>query len=469
MRLTFILSALSFLIATNTYGFESYDDKLRKLSDIDKTFAGLYSDDSGNTVITLSSTNTLFSSRNSASLNKDLTVKSHEEVQQIIDPDLAYALSDFYGRDKLLQEPDFSETAAHAELSNIRATRLGKSVKIRRVKYSFSDLYDWYQTVKFKILSKKYVYGTDIDEKNNKLAIFIKEGKFKINKKKIKKIMKRHGIPKDAYSIQTSDPVSFNVDLRDQITPIPGGPQIFRRISPTRSSVCSTGFAGTINGQRGIITAAHCTIAQGIPNDGTAFFQGSGSINTFIGDSTIESQRVNAGCPSSRTACYNSDAAFIPLPANVQSQTSILKTRTLNSIPVDLNLKISGRKTWYNLLIFGQTAVGDKAYKTGRTTGTTSGTVTNTCINVNLTSGVRLNCHTRVASDTAARFSDGGDSGAAVVGSINGTDFWNYTYTHGRYAKILGLNVASNSSGTLAFFSPIDSIIQDLGTITNFR
>ena len=74
----------------------------------------------------------------------------------------------------------------------------------------------------------------------------------------------------------------------------------------------------------------------------------------------------------------------------------------------------------------------------------------------------------RVTSGSSL-FSRGGDSGAVVLGSLTGgADYWLYTYKHSNAARILGLNFASDRNGSNAYFSPINAVIHDIGTLTNF-
>lgn len=70
-------------------------------------------------------------------------------------------------------------------------------------------------------------------------------------------------------------------------------------------------------------------------------------------------------------------------------------------------------------------------------------------------------------SGNSVSFSIPGDSGAAVLGTIMGGIVWsNYTYNHSIHARILGLNFASDSNNN-SYFSPINSIIQEFGPISN--
>ena len=190
----------------------------------------------------------------------------------------------------------------------------------------------------------------------------------------------------------------------------------------------------------------------------------------------IESHTVNCG---HNQPCFRTDAAFVPLERRVQSREYILKTHKLNDLDnaYDDALTIkTGRNSVWNRLYYPEdlpsdlsnpespVLIGDTVYKTGSATGTTSGVVSNLCVDVRV-DGVVMLCQTHVAPHGDI-FADDGDSGAAVVGSISGTDSFTYfTYQYTRNARLLGLHWGSDSPSGYGWFTPIEAIIEEFGEL----
>ncbi len=469
-----IFTTLLAIQSSSSYAFESYDDQLRKIAEVDNSFAGLYQDGNGNTVVSIVSKSSGEESAKLDAAQSTNILKSYDQVKNILQPNLLEALEVLYGKERFLHEESVGKLNNQAGFSakttpNISVNR---EVRIRPVTFSFADLYDWYQVTKLQIFTVDGVIGADIDEAKNRISVIIST-ETSTDLSHLKEIFKSYGIPVKAYGFEISEPIELNTTLRDETIPLTGGPQIFRRdtANPNLVHICSTGFIADINGQTGMITASHCTELYGLP-DNSVFYQGSyiqGQNSTLIGPATLESQHAGGvNCPASRR-CLNSDSAFIPIPEGLSTSTSVIKTKTLNSSPVNLEPKTGSRRVWSSLFDFGTVVVGDKVYKTGRTTGTTSGVISDTCVDLAINNSIIfLNCHMQVTADTS-QFGDRGDSGSAALGAIGGADTLNYTYNYGKSARILGLYVAGSSGGSIGYFSPINSISQDLGQLSNFR
>lgn len=439
-----------FLIIFNQLALANHDDRLRDLSKKHPEFSGLYydSDDSINVAIKAQ-----YASRSSG---QDVFGLDSSILEDTLGVSLIDSLEQVYGegvlRDSVL-------------VNNIDG--LGESVEkieprlknVLYVSYSFAELYGALRSVEEKISENKGVVSYDIDERGNILAFEAvdKESMNQLNHT-LSGMLER-----SMYKISIAKRPTFQ-NLRARYTPFKGGSQIYYQLG-TSLNICTAGFEGRINNVRGIFSNSHCTIIQGAAGDGTGMRQGNTGSNTWIGDSTLESAAVNANCPAWMT-CYNTDAAFFPMPAGLGSATKILKAKGLNTESIDL--KTTGKKEWTRLYNWGGNGVvGQKVYKTGRTTGTTSGFITNVCVNVNTAWNTRINCTNRVAS-VGARWSAGGDSGSAVVGPLSGgTDYWDYTYNSSNAAQILGLHFAGD--GTNGWYIPFTAIEDELGNITNFK
>lgn len=417
--------------------------------------------------ISISKTNNVNTEDNLNGLSDDEAksisiLTTYSQVEKAIRPDLLEALTYMYGAERFLHKESIDLRNQQAGLTDEQLKLMPKrEVHIRHVTYSFAELHDWYQNIKWKLLNVSGVIGTDIDEVKNNITVIVSTAA-NTNLSSIREIFKSYSIPENAYTFEMSDPIKPSATVMDKITPIKGGPQIYWKdfvSNNWRYHICSAGFIATVNGQKGIVTAAHCTENVGILDD-EQFYQG-GWQTTFLGSNTIESSRMGKNR-------FRSDSAFIPIPSNVSSSTSVVKTQSLNTR--NLNIKTGRARAWTNLFNFGAPAIGDRAYKTGRATGTSSGIIDRVCVNTafwHSGSYISLPCQMRVDGDVYNNCQASGDSGSAVLGSVNGVDSWNHTYNYSRSATLLGIH---HSGGrTHGYFSPLSAIIEDLGQISNFR
>lgn len=433
------------------FAFESYDDQLYKISKENPSFSGFYINKLGDSVI-------LITNRNKLKNNEVVRLKSKHEAKKIIGTQLVSSLEGFYGAHKVLGKDRIKD------LAEIEEREPNKNIIIVKfVRYSFSDLYEWFSKLnkELGVLANISVNYIDIDEVKNQIVLGFTDEKYFLE---LKNYVESFGIPNEAIKIIRSKKILLQSNVKDKFTPVKAGTQIIWS-DLLGYKACTAGFIAEINNQTGLFTNAHCTLLKGVAFDGTIIRQGRVTNNTIIGDSALESSYANSNC-STGGHCYNSDAAFIPIPQGVNVETTIVKTRRLNSSPIDLNLKTGRKSAWTRLHIWENErfSVGDSVYKTGRTSGTTSGTIVGVCVTL-VVDFATINCSSKVVGD-AAVFSLQGDSGSAVLGSImGGKDFGKYTYRRSLNARILGLHFGSD--GTYAYFSPINSIIQEFGAITN--
>ncbi len=446
----------------------NHDQKLRSLAEIEPTFAGLYADKNGNTVVSFA--------RPIPLQHKAFT--SQYALNSVVGVSLANHLSIIYGAQHFLDIEAQAELVRMAGLQHLPQTE--QKVYLKQVKYPFYQLYDWYHGVRNEVFNVKGVITGEIDEVQNKVRIHATD---LASIAKVKKILLAAGLPKDAFIVQISSPISPKANLLDRFIPIKYGSQIFRFDYPGEDpediSECTAGLEIEINGQRGMLTNAHCTIDFGVANDGTQIYQGTLVNKTLLGDSTLESSATQVDCLLGYI-CYNSDAAFIPIPGNVSSEATILKSRYLNSSPTNRELKTGRNSAWSRLFIFDnvQTRVGDTVFKTGITTGTTSGTVTNGCIDVDMNvRGVSILVKCAMRADRHGdRFAGGGDSGSVILGTLigsvegsdsdgglDGVEHWPFMFEHSNAARVVGLLFAGDRIyGEFAYFTPINVVLADL-------
>ncbi len=461
--------ALTILMATTTaLAYENHDDKLKKLSDDFPEFAGVHVEKSGNVVISVKSEKDRLFSANDIEKTPPMTysfTQSIDDAGETLGMPLMERLKNFYGADRFnpnrVNEEDLLKILSK---DLIAAVTTEKYIVVRSVPLSFSELYDMYRGVRTELLDIQGVVGGDISEKNNKITVLIST---EVNLTEIKKLFLYYSIPKMAYELKFTKPITYNASLRDVVSPLNGGLQIRNVHNGIDRGSCSTGFVTSIGGIRGFFTASHCTNLRGIVNDGTVFYQGPNvASGTFVGEPLLESQ-VNQSANCGIRDCWDTDAVFVELEANVSSSEIVLKADSINTGSLVIRTS-GGRKSRWKTLLLPQslippvTTVGDAAFKTGRTTGTTSGDVAAICVDINIGFSDRYLCYNEVDPDGAS-FSAGGDSGSAVLGALNGVEVFPFTYPYSHAARLMGLHVAGN--GTQGFYVPIEAIIAEFGIL----
>ena len=451
------LSIFSVILLSSPAIAANSDDDLRALSAKHPHFAGLHYDRDGNIVISQTSYSPSISEQPASSAGTVNTqTTKHLAVSEVDDDLLLVDLIETYGAGRFLKIPPNAEEEKSSDqltieripnmtLAELKALKEKdtRDLVFRNVKYSFSDLYDWYRGLRDELFSVEGVHVGDIDEVLNKIEVKVYSAEAIDD---VEELFARNNVPGDAFIVvYEKDRITADDTLRDQQTDISGGLQI------TGNGNCTMGPAVEVDGVLGVLTASHCSTFLGIP-DGQQFRH----VNQQLGVTTEETGRL-PNCPGGGgRVCIEADAAFIPYPAGVSGATAVYKTETLNNNDIEIWRNSNGTpRRWNNLYLLGVAAVGDRVYKTGRTTGTSSGDVTAVCADINVGTGFRYLCHTEVTGANASDFATFGDSGAPVVGG----PFTNYSQT--TFAEFLGLHVAGNP--TTDYFSPIAAIEASMG------
>ena len=252
------------------------------------------------------------------------------------------------------------------------------------------------------------------------------------------------GVDADAVDIVETEPIVALATLRERSEDIVGGLQI--RFS---QYLCSLGFPAFRNGQRGFVTASHCSDNQGAV-DGTTYYQPQDQIEGDVIGTEIADPpyvRNSNGCPKGRK-CRLSDANF--------SLSTGQRAVTIGAIarPTGLNsLQIDPANSTFTITGEGTAGVGATANKVGRTTGWTQGRVSNTCVNTGVSgSTIVLLCQTFVTASGV--IVQGGDSGSPVFATTGGSN-----------VTLLGGLWGGNQSGTQFVYSPIANIEAELGAL----
>ncbi len=286
------------------------------------------------------------------------------------------------------------------------------------------------------------VVFTDADETRGRLVVGLRDRR---GEGQVRGRLRALGIDSQSVDIVETEDIVALATLRDRSEDIVGGLQI--RFS---QFLCSLGFPAFRNGQRGFVTASHCSDVQGSV-DGTTYYQPLDQIaNDLIGNEVADPPYVRNrnGCPRGRK-CRVSDSNFSSI-AGPRALTvgAIARTTGLNSLTID------AANPTFTITSEGTAGVGATANKVGRTTGWTRGTVTNTCVNTGVSgTPIVLICQTFVTSTGV--IVGGGDSGSPVFSNPDGSG--NVT--------LLGGLWGGNTSGTQFVYSPIANIEADLGEL----
>jgi hypothetical protein len=408
------------------------DEKLVETAKRIPRFGGMYFDDDGN-----------------------LNVYLVEDVQRLRSEDVKAkrvqiegVLADVLGKEFLTQRGvPRSEQEAKQQLKQPPV------IKIVEGKYNIMELVKWRSGVD-RALEVSGVVFTDLDERNNRLKVGIESA---VSREQIEALLKKHGVPLKAVTIEVTKPIKLHATLRSKIRSMPGGVQIEADTGVWSNSKCTMGFNAIRSNVNGFVTNSHCTATQG-GSDGTDFHQPDDpwwTEGNKVGDEIADPQYFTGGnCPSGRR-CRYSDSAFIDY--TVRRGMDIARTTGWNNG----SLTISSSSP--RLRIVGETSSwidGSELDKIGRTTGWTYGRVNGTCQNMNpKDTNITLFCQYRVnrIPGHTQTMSDHGDSGSPVFRWLGST------------AILSGVMWGGFDDGSAFVFSPMNQIEQELGSLTTFN
>ena len=285
------------------------------------------------------------------------------------------------------------------------------------------------------------VVFTDADETRGRLVVGVAN---RASEGQVRGRLRALGVAGQSVDVVETEEIFALASLRDRSPDIVGGLQI--RFS---QFFCSLGFPAFRNGERGFVTASHCSDRQGTV-DGTTYYQPLNQVaNDLVGTEIADPPYVRngAGCPKGKK-CRLSDANFSRgAGPRALIVGGIARTTGLNSLEID------AASPTFSITGEGVAGVGTTADKVGRTTGWTRGTVTNTCVNTGVSgTSIVLICQTFVTSGGV--IVSGGDSGSPVFRSAGGGN-----------VTLLGGLWGGNGSGTQFVYSPIANIEAELGAL----
>jgi hypothetical protein len=317
-------------------------------------------------------------------------------------------------------------------------------IELREGTYRMEDLIAWYDRIG-RTFSIDEVVFVDLQERTNRLTVGVTTLEVSPD---VEGILEDSDIPREAVEIVEAEfPEVNGHGLNSDIDPTRGGIQIGYRTSSTTVSMCSYGFTGRLNGNRGFITNSHCTAQRGSVTGRTFSNPATGP---QIGQETVDPSYSTCGF-FQNSSCRASDAAFIAFDSGVNGETSVARTqgwagpnsgsgnRSINHGSPRMDVRDYDRYP----------ANGEMVDKVGRTTGWTYGYVQRTCYNTrasNNGSRVRVNGNlVRMTCQYSASYnSSGGDSGSPVF------------HWHGNEVTIMGVHWGSGG-----IFSPLGGIQTD--------
>jgi hypothetical protein len=310
-------------------------------------------------------------------------------------------------------------------------SRLPRTVRVLKARYSFARLERWQNRVTARLLGLPGVVMTDVDDTKNRLTVGVTSGRARSTVRA--RLAKLH-VPREAVRIQAATGLDAQSSLNDFHRPLVGGLQIEfpRQIG---NGFCTLGFNAVRNGVSGYLVNSHCTTIQG-GIEGTIHYQpDQTSPANRIGVEVADPVYFRGGYCFPGLRCRFSDTAFFKRDAGVTaSQGYIAKSDPSPSTGWNGDLyRITGKSN---------AIVGEFVEKVGRTTGRSGATVDRTCGNF-LVNGTNISL---LCQSTAQLFSLGGDSGSPVF-TPSGSD-----------VTVRGEVWGGNASTGETSFSPITSI-----------
>lgn len=409
------------------------DERLMKVAERVPGFGGMYFDENGDLNIYLT---------------EDVRTLAPEAAERR-KAQLEEAIVQVYGRE-FLSQGKVQRTPETQEQEQAAVKR--PELRIQKGNYDVQQLASWRLKVD-RALGVAGVVFTDLDERTNRVKIGIGPD---ATRDQVEAAIKESGVPREAITIEVTQPIYPNASLRDKFRPMPGGVQVEADTGIFAFKICTMGFNATRGSVSGFVTNSHCTTNQGGSN-GTDFHQPNDPLfsGNHVGDEIADPNYFTGGnCPSGRR-CRFSDSAFIDY--TITRGSNIARTTGWN------NGSLTISSTRPRLTIVGELTSwvhGSDLDKIGRTTGWTFGLVSGTCQTTNVSgTDVTLFCQDRVSrlAGQTQKMSDNGDSGSPVFR-------W-----QGTTVLLSGVLWGSPNDGSAFIFSPIDQIEQELGALTTFN
>jgi hypothetical protein len=324
--------------------------------------------------------------------------------------------------------------------------------------YDFAQLSRWYTEMR-PVLGMGGVVSTDIDETRNRLWIGVTAG---TPIDEVQTALDRFGVPREAVSIDVTEPVVPLLTLRERVQPFGGGLQlVFPNPMPGFVSLCTLGFniqrAEPGSSENYFVTNSHCTLNRGTV-ESTPYYQQRVAVldpEQLIGIEVEDPPFLAPQlCPYTAAGyvCRYSDAAVARYETTRTPVRfgSIYRTASFGTGGAAGSLEITGDPDFFAISDERPFPLGGELLdKVGRTTGWTRGPVAATCVDVGVSgTNIAMLCQDFVQAGVA-----GGDSGSPVFQQVGD-----------KYATLYG--ILWGGAGSLYVFSAMENIRLEL---TEFR
>lgn len=266
-------------------------------------------------------------------------------------------------------------------------------------------------------LAEPGVVFTDIDETHNRLRVGVLAGSAPAQ---VQAMLERLGVPLDAVSIETAEPIVPFANLLDSHDPVGAGLQIWHYVPPSTAFICTLGFnvrfPAPNRGNRYLFTNSHCTAQQGAVT-GTIFRQGPLALSTRTVAVEVADPPLFA-CATD-VVCRWSDAALAVYAPDIEVRLGMIyQTTAFGTTDAGSTQTLVPGKAFAIVDEQDYPVGGEIVDKVGRTTGWTRGTVANTCVHVGVANTDPL--VVMLCQDFVAGVSGAGDSGSPVFQPIVG-------------------------------------------------
>jgi len=330
-------------------------------------------------------------------------------------------------------------------------------VRVRPSDYDYRELLHWYETVVTHHLWGPGVRGTDIQEAENRIVIWVADEGVA---ERLRTELAEHPIEPDAVRFEIAEPIAPAAQtVRDEFSEVPGGVKI-----DSSGYICTLGFNATAaDGSHNFVTASHCS-DETLGNDNTPWFQPTHFSHRLIGNEVLDPS-VEAslpGCPDGMR-CRWSDVSLNRYDSGISVEFAKI-ARTEESDELSGSIVISDHWPRFDITfeVSDDPIVGLHLEKMGKTTGWTRGPVTVSCAHIwvgdfeegEFPSDAVLLCQHQVEAGA-----NEGDSGGPVF------DLTSFNST----VNLMGVLWGRSESNDLFLYSPMDGIQADLGTLTTFE
>jgi hypothetical protein len=193
------------------------------------------------------------------------------------------------------------------EVTNGHGTTVNpRSLKLRSVKsfISLADLNEYRATLQEFLYSGK-ANGISIDFAQNKINLQVSN---KTDQEAALDFLRNHGISSESVNFTIGTIINTKT-LFDSFRPAVGGVNVVYGSSNATTPpffACTLGLPVLIDTIEGYLTASHCSLTEGVSNDGSALYQAG----TIIGNKTLDNAFYACTNNGNPAKCKNADTAF---------------------------------------------------------------------------------------------------------------------------------------------------------------